>query len=157
VVGNDGWESAETDIIGIHDYDEAAVIAQRYDSHEDVPSMLRQVRLSGRLSTLTGHDPEGQPVVLSEFGGIALTSRERREATWGYRRVDSARELEQEYTNLLCTVRSLPFLAGFCYTQFADTYQESNGLLYADRTPKIPLEKIAEATQRARTYIAGAA
>ena len=31
-------------------------------------------------------------------------------------------------------------LAGFCYTQFADTYQEANGLLYADRTPKIPLD-----------------
>nr|MBA2303773.1 hypothetical protein [Acidobacteriota bacterium] len=30
--------------------------------------------------------------------------------------------------------------------QFADTYQEANGLLFADRTPKIPLEKIAAAT-----------
>ena len=37
-------------------------------------------------------------------------------------------------------------LAGFCYTQFTDTYQEANGLLYADRTPKIPLERIAAAT-----------
>ena len=27
--------------------------------------------------------------------------------------------------------------SGFCYTQFADTFQEANGLLYADRTPKI--------------------
>jgi beta-galactosidase/beta-glucuronidase len=146
VVGNDGWESAETDLIGIHDYDSAAEIAQRYHRHEDVPVMLSRVRLSGRLSTLTGHDPDGQPVVLSEFGGIAFTPRKRREDTWGYHRVDSARELEQEYASLLCTVRSLPFLAGFCYTQFADTYQESNGLLYADRKPKIPLERIAAAT-----------
>ena len=37
-------------------------------------------------------------------------------------------------------------LAGFCYTQFADTYQEANGLLFADRTPKFPLEEIAAAT-----------
>ena len=37
-------------------------------------------------------------------------------------------------------------LAGFCYTQFTDTYQEINGLLYADRTPKAPLEQIALAT-----------
>jgi hypothetical protein len=42
-------------------------------------------------------------------------------------------------------VRSLELFAGFCYTQFADTYQEANGLLEADRTPKIPLESIAEA------------
>ncbi len=44
-------------------------------------------------------------------------------------------------------VRSPPLLAGFCYTQFADTYQEANGLLYADRTPKFPLDQIAEATR----------
>ena len=29
----------------------------------------------------------------------------------------------------------------------ADTYQEANGLLYADRTPKFPLEAIAAATR----------
>ena len=44
-------------------------------------------------------------------------------------------------------VRSLNVLAGFCYTQFADTYQEANGLLYADRTPKFPIEDIALAVQ----------
>ena len=43
-------------------------------------------------------------------------------------------------------LRNLPLLAGFCYTQFADTYQEANGLLYADRTPKIPMVQIAAAT-----------
>jgi hypothetical protein len=37
-------------------------------------------------------------------------------------------------------------LAGFCYTQFTDTYQEANGLLFFDRTPKIPVEDIARAT-----------
>ena len=43
-------------------------------------------------------------------------------------------------------VRNLALLAGFCYTQFSDTYQEANGLLYADRRPKIPLTRVAEAT-----------
>jgi hypothetical protein len=41
-------------------------------------------------------------------------------------------------------------LSGFCYTQFADTYQEANGLLYADRSPKIPIERIALATRGKR-------
>jgi hypothetical protein len=40
----------------------------------------------------------------------------------------------------------LSSLAGFCYTQFTDTFQEANGLLYANRTPKIPLDKAALAT-----------
>jgi hypothetical protein len=48
------------------------------------------------------------------------------------------------------TVRALPALAGFCYTQFSDTYQEANGLLFADRTPKAPLKEIALATTGAR-------
>jgi len=33
----------------------------------------------------------------------------------------------------------------FCYTH-TDTFHEANGLLYADRTPKLPLEAIAAAT-----------
>ena len=48
-------------------------------------------------------------------------------------------------------VRSLELLAGFCYTQFADTYQEANGLLYADRSPKIPLGDIAAAIRGIRS------
>ena len=32
----------------------------------------------------------------------------------------------------------------------------SNGLLYADRTPKIPLERIRAATVKSRTWIPGA-
>jgi hypothetical protein len=41
----------------------------------------------------------------------------------------------------------MPVLAGYCYTQFADTYQEANGLLFADRTPKFPIPDIARATR----------
>ncbi|HVJ15680.1 MAG TPA: hypothetical protein VM686_09565, partial [Polyangiaceae bacterium] len=57
---------------------------------------------------------------------------------------------------LLKAVRSLELLAGFCYTQFADTYQEANGLLHADRTPKIPIEVIAEATSGSPTGLPAA-
>ncbi|HEX6737050.1 MAG TPA: glycoside hydrolase family 2, partial [Vicinamibacteria bacterium] len=55
-------------------------------------------------------------------------------------------EFAERYRALLEVVRSSELMAGFCYTQFSDTYQESNGLLYADRRPKIPLEDIARAT-----------
>ena len=37
----------------------------------------------------------------------------------------------------------------------ADTFQEANGLLGADRTPKIPLARVAKATSASRTYIPG--
>jgi hypothetical protein len=61
-------------------------------------------------------------------------------------------EFGVRYAQLLEVVRSLGLLSGFCYTQFADTYQEGNGLLYADRTPKLPLEFIAAATRGPRSW-----
>ena len=82
--------------------------------------------------------------MLTEFGGIAFSPDQR---TWGYSRAKTAEHFEQLYAELLEVVRSLPLLSGFCYTQFCDTYQEANGLLYANRQPKFPLEKIAAATR----------
>ena len=38
-----------------------------------------------------------------------------------------------------------PVVAGFCWTQLTDTMQETNGLLNADRTPKVPIERIRAA------------
>ena len=94
---------------------------------------------------LVGEDhPKSHPIVLTEFGGIALAKEEN---TWGYSRSDTSAHLLERYRALLAVVRSLPALAGFCYTQFTDTYQEANGLLYDDRTPKFPIEQIARATR----------
>jgi beta-galactosidase/beta-glucuronidase len=146
VIGNDGWESVATDIIGIHDYeDDPSRIAARYATGE---KLLQRERPGGRLLTLESHGE--QPIVLSEFGGIACTGGAGR-ITWGYSRAATPAELAQSYAALLKTVRAITLFAGFCYTQFADTYQEANGLLYADRTPKFPIEEIALATRGPRT------
>ena len=146
VVGNDGWESVATDIIGIHDYDEhLSRIAARYATDESLPKLFRRERPGGRMLILgNSHAAPDHPVMLTEFGGIAYSPDDR---AWGYSRVASAAALQDRYARLLAVVRSLPVLSGFCYTQFADTYQEANGLLYADRTPKFPLEAIARATR----------
>ncbi|HZX64840.1 MAG TPA: glycoside hydrolase family 2 TIM barrel-domain containing protein, partial [Myxococcales bacterium] len=152
VIGNDGWESVATDIIGIHDYDhEPERIARRYHAEEVLPRLFRRERPGGRVLVLEGHPHADHPIVLSEFGGIAFANPERR--TWGYSRSGSSDEFRRKYTQLLAVVRSLGLLAGFCYTQFADTYQEANGLLYSDRTPKFPLEDIAAATRGAANHI----
>ena len=75
--------------------------------------------------------------------------REPDDPNWGYSSARTPEEFLQRYTALLTAVRSLSTLAGFCYTQFTDTYQEVNGLLHADRTPKAPIDQIALATSGA--------
>jgi hypothetical protein len=53
-----------------------------------------------------------------------------------------ATHFEGQLTGLLEAVQASPALVGYCYTQLTDTGQETNGLLRADRTPKIPIESI---------------
>jgi hypothetical protein len=149
VIGNDGWESVATDIVGIHDYDEdSRRIAVRYGVEEHLSRLFQKERPGGRLLTIEGHSHSGQPIMLTEFGGIAYyPESENGRGRWGYSRAKSARDFAERYARLVVAVRSLPLLAGFCYTQFTDTYQEVNGLLYADRSPKFPVQEIATATR----------
>ncbi|HYX21253.1 MAG TPA: glycoside hydrolase family 2 TIM barrel-domain containing protein, partial [Thermoanaerobaculia bacterium] len=147
VIGNDGWESIVTDIIGIHDYDaDPDRLTQRYRGAETLPALLRRERPGGRLLVLDQEGHKDQPVMLTEFGGIALSAAGEASRTWGYSRAADGADFGRRFSGLLQAVRCLEMFAGFCYTQFADTYQEANGLLRADRTPKIPIETIARAT-----------
>ena len=145
VVGNDGWESVATDIIGIHDYDDRPErISRRYHADEVLPRLFKRERPGGRILVLEGDNHMDQPLMLTEFGGIALAPRRGR--TWGYSASRTPEDFARQYEQLLEVVREVALFSGFCYTQFADTWQEANGLLYADRTPKIPLDRIRAAT-----------
>jgi hypothetical protein len=156
VIGNDGWESVATDIIGIHDYDaDATRIARRYYTSDVRLRLFQHERPGGRILLLDEQQRADHPIVLSEFGGIALS----KDGTWGYSTAESTEDLKERYTLLLWVVSGLQMLAGFCYTQFADTYQEANGLLFMDRTPKFPLTDMADATRGLRqptSWVGGA-
>ena len=145
VIGNDGWESSATDLVGIHDYEpDPDRLRARYYSDDVVPRLFRKERPGGRLLVLEGHGNNEHPIVLSEFGGIACSTEQR---TWGYSRCDSGEALRSRYAALVRAVHDSRIFAGCCYTQFADTYQEANGLLYADRTPKFAIEDMFRATR----------
>ncbi|MEW6613235.1 MAG: glycoside hydrolase family 2 TIM barrel-domain containing protein [Pseudomonadota bacterium] len=149
VIGNDGWESTATDIIGIHDYDrDPSNFHERYGPKIKPEELFDRRRPGGRILTLDGYPHRGQPIMLTEFGGIALSRTETPEAEgiWGYSSTSSVQDFERRYTAYLETVRDIGMFSGFCYTQFTDTFQEANGLLYADRTPKIPIAAIRKAT-----------
>jgi hypothetical protein len=53
-----------------------------------------------------------------------------------------------KYHDLVEGIASLPFVAGFCYTQLTDIEQETNGLLTYDRRPKVDPVLIASLHQR---------
>mgnify|MGYP005838217763 CR=1 FL=1 len=152
VIGNDGWESVATDMLGIHDYDDdPARIGRRYGAPEALPHLIQRERPGGRLLVLEDGDGVGPglPVILSEFGGIGY--HPEWEGTWAYSRCGTPAEFAEKFMDLLSVVRSLVVLAGFCYTQFTDTYQEVNGLLFMDRTPKMPIDDIRLALWGPRT------
>ena len=146
VIGNDGWESVATDIITIHDYDDIPErMMRRYASPEAIPNLFRHALPAGRLVSLTDDAGSNRPIMLTEFGGLSISAEP---GAWGYSHPKDVEDLAAQYTKLLAVVRSLPLFAGFCYTQFTDTYQETNGLLYPDRTPKLPIEMILAATSQ---------
>ena len=149
VIGNDGWEASATDILGIHDYEcDPERLQARYGVSEETQDLFDRRRLGGRILTLDGYPHRGQPIMLTEFGGIAYEKFPTRgiHHIWGYSQVASDEEFLCLYQKLLHVVNNSPMFSGFCYTQFADTFQEANGLLCADRTPKIPLTQIRAAT-----------
>ena len=150
VIGNDGWESSATDVIGMHDYDsDSNHLRARYGPEVKSQEVVDRRWTGGRILTLDGYPHRGQPICLSEFGGIAYLDRQRYKqgGEWGYQAVHDAEEFTSLVISLLEVARTTALFSGFCYTQFADTFQEANGLLYEDRSPKIPLEQIARAVR----------
>ena len=150
-IGNDGWESTATDILGIHDYDDQPErLLKKYATNGSmsVNEILNRYRPGGRVITVEGYAHKGQPVMLTEFGGIAFVEpSEAITKTWGYSAATSSKEFRRRYEELMNAIHRIELFAGFCYTQLTDTFQEANGLLKADRTPKFPLNAMARATR----------
>ena len=143
VVSNDGWEHARTDLCTIHDYGDPEDLARRYRT----PESSVAARPANRPVYVSGHGYRGEPILITEFGGIAFAGEE---AGWGYTTADDAQEFLERYGALIESLLQSDAVQGFCYTQLTDVEQEVNGLLTFDRTPKAPLDRIREITTRSR-------
>lgn len=155
VIDNDGWEHTDiTDVCAIHDYTPTAKkLRVRYRETIGGGELPVKVWISDRPLFVPGSQYRGQPIVLSEVGGFLTvpteTPREQRDMLYVfYDSFESPEELVQKYRDLMKGIASLPFLAGFCYTQLTDIEQELNGLLTYDRRPKVTPAKIAEIHRR---------
>lgn len=144
VLSNDGWEHVDSDLLTIHDYTtDVPVLAARYAPGGSVMALPGGMGPYGRVVSVadafTDRIRAGTlPIIVSEFGGISFDG----ERTWGYATVDGVDAYRELLTGLFAAVGERSIVGGFCYTQLTDTFQEANGLLTADRVPKLPVEEI---------------
>ncbi|WP_274654768.1 glycoside hydrolase family 2 protein [Paenibacillus humicola] len=146
VVSNDGWEITTSDICAVHNYnhgqpDETA----KYEAFKESISTRERILQSQpalRDIYASGFAHRGEPILLTEFGGIAY--KVGSDKGWGYTTVGSAEEFIREYRRVLEAVYASKAIHGFCYTQLTDVEQEVNGLLTYDRKPKCDPEAIRQ-------------
>lgn len=141
---NDGWESLPAELIGIHDYEDNG--EKFYKTYEDKEKILNYTAV-GKMICSQAFSYTDEPVLISEFGGIAM--EDGMEKSWGYHeKVADAGIWKEKIKGLVEAIRKLPYVEGYCYTQLTDVEQETNGLLYGDRTPKIAMEELKEIFSR---------
>ncbi len=92
--------------------------------------------------------------MLTEVGGISLRPEET-DAWFGYGTVTSTDAFLAKYRELVDAILDSPAIMGFCYTQLTDTGQETNGLLTADRAPKLDVAAVRAITARPSAAIPG--
>jgi beta-galactosidase/beta-glucuronidase len=148
IVTNDGWEMTETDFCGVHDYSENGhLLSERTADLEELvagtgrPGGNAFVGNRGRRLFAEGYSYGGQPIFLSEFGGIALMAEG--EVGWGYSDIERSKEdFTTRFAGLFAAVKTCRALDGFCYTQLTDVFQERNGLLDMNRKSKVDPELV---------------
>lgn len=147
VSSNDGWEQTITDICGIHNYAQGnADEPEKYKYFVDTLSSWQKLiaQPPGAWNIFAkGYHYTGQPIVLSECGGIAY-KKASDDQGWGYTTASSDEDYLKAYTRVIKGIANSRSIVGFCYTQLCDVEQEVNGLLTYDRHFKVDPNKIRE-------------
>lgn len=140
VVSNDGWVHTKSDILTLHHYEQDGQTL--YSFYDTIKKLAEGDAGNAQfLPYAEGYVYEGQPIVISEFGGTAYVRDEA--GGWGYGvGVKDDEEYLQRFSGLVQAIEKM-HISGYCYTQVTDIEQEVNGLLREDRTPKVPVEEIA--------------
>ena len=141
---NDGWENiSESDLLAIHDY--ASLGRELKDKYNE--GTYNDTFQTFRRVLANGNPYMGQPVLLSEFGGI-MFEKDQGDGNWGY---NSAAKNDDEFFGRLKELVDGIYDAdfqGFCYTQLTDVQQEVNGLLDDEHNPKVNVDKMRETLVR---------
>ena len=146
--GNDGWEQAQTDICGLHDYNSTKQVLKRHFADR---TFVETQTCDGRRAYADGYSCSGgEAFMVTEYGGIAFANIGAQGEmggmeTWGYNGKETSQEsFFHRYQECTEAILEIPYCRGFCYTQLTDIMQEINGLLTPDRQPKEDVERLRE-------------
>ena len=138
-MSNDGWDHTTSDLCTLHDYGSAEDLARRYRN-------LGTALADGARphpAYLPGYAHHGEPIVVSEFGGVALSGS----GGFGWSEASGGEALLMTYREMVEALMAPGPVEGFCYTQLTDVEQERNGLLTFERRPKLEPELLQPITQ----------
>ena len=136
----------DTDICAFHSYrhGKEGDVRQQNIFRGALKSVEAMADIVERPLFAPGSAYEGQPVVLSEFGGISVSEEEK---GWGY--TSAGKDLFLNvYGRLIDDIYESDVICGFCYTQLTDVEQEINGLLTEDHEYKFDPAGIREFMDR---------
>lgn len=142
VSGNDGWEQAATDLVTVHDYTAwPEQLSPLYSNPEELMTAHPGIG-SARIISAEGWDHKGKPMLVTEYGGIAM-QKDAGGGNWGYNgAVTDEKAFLERFEAITQAFKRMPGFSGYCYTQLTDVFQEVNGLLDMDRNPKAPIEEV---------------
>ena len=110
----------------------------------------RQRKLRGKSALANGYEYKGQPIIISEYGGIAFNNDD---SGWGYgNKVNTKEDFIKRFDDITTAVKKIPYCCGFCYTQVSDVQQEINGLMDMERNFKVEPEIIQDINERKVGY-----
>ena len=145
-IDTSGGYHVVTDIFDVHDYEQnPEIFRANYDKL--VTSNELYDRLSARETW------RGEPVFVSEYGGIGFRLEEHkgdRSNAWSYGSAPTSyEEFYARYKGLTDALLDNPRIFGFCYTQLTDVEQEQNGFFtYVGREPKFDMQILHAITSR---------
>ena len=146
-IDTSGGYHVVTDIYDIHDYDQDPVNLKR-----KMDIIEKESRVEEKPHTLGHQQYGGEPIYLSEYGGIGIhiaNDKGRKRAAWSYGNAcQSLEEFYERYKGLTDAILDNPKICGFCYTQLYDIEQEQNGLYDYNRNPKMDIEVIKKINER---------
>jgi RNA recognition motif-containing protein len=119
---------------------------ERYGEHLDeiLENKLYHVLIKSAFAD--GYAYAGQPIIISEFGGIAFNNSGE---GWGYgNKVASKEDYIKRFDSITTAIKKIGAVCGYCYTQVTDVQQEINGIMDMDRRFKVEPSVLKEINER---------